>query len=320
MALQTRANFAAYLSPLSIIPGIGEKYANDAHIMRAIGNTRIYQPGQLRVNWTNGVDGQVLDSAVAAGLTHTASPGKVDESFTVDFGVLVAQASSDVVANMVDSASAQKSVNMAVNGLYRAWLSNIVGSGDGTLDTMLGVNTIVAKTTPTALGMHFSGSSDYSRSAYSAANMLSNIDYMRTLLPPDGENIVVCDSAAFMAVKAAVRSSAGGLTASEIGFQDFGFNCLMYDGSLFFHTPSIATMVHAATGCALLNSRKVGHFYFFNNGPEGVEIAVPAMDMFTKQGPKFSRTDASEVYDIFMKTQLIPNTPRAVGKLTCLIS
>jgi len=314
MALPTRAQMATYLSPLSVIPGIGEEYADQAFIMRAIGNFRTYQPGQMRVNWTAGASAETLGTD--AGLSHTTAPGIISETVTLDFSALVAAASVDVVSAQFGNGNAlADSMQMAVGGLYRGWVSGICGSGAGTTHAMYGADTIVAETLPAELGMHYSGSTTPCFTTYSDASMLDTVDAMRVLLPSQGENICITDSTGFNKVKQAIRAEGGGINAFELGVADFGFNTLMYDGIFFFHSNQLSSTTQVTT------ERTFSSFYFFNNGPEGVNIAFPAgQPAFTVDGPIKSRTDAASQYNMYMFTQIIPKTPRSVAKLTSFTS
>ena len=319
MALNTRANFAAYLSPLSVVPGIGEEFAEQAAIIAAIGNFRLMNRGQLRINWTAGTSAQILGTD--AGLSHTAAPGIIDESFTVDFAKLVAQAQTDIVAEEVGGASAlADSYQMAVNGLYRGCLVGLVGAGSGANNAVLGSATIVGKTLPTALGMHVSGSNADTHTTYSAANLISTLDKVRIKLPMSGENIVLCNNAGYNAVKAAIRSVATGMPARELVLPNFDYPVLSYDGMMFFKTDAAIADITQGIGRGQASS-KVGRFHFFNNGPEGVTIAFPSgVSTITQKGPIQSRTDAADVYNLYMSIQILPRRPYSVAKLTCYIS
>lgn len=316
VTLPTQATWGDDLSNLTQMPGIGLKYINSAPLWQLFGQPVQVGRGQLKFKW--GGDATAASAAATAGTPYTTVAGSVATVNTVDFAAIVGSAvkAYDCTVNTVDGGSAadQSSMDMALAAIYDQWVTQLVGSGDGTDHAIWGAGAAVTSA-DTAIGsttMHVSGS--YTQAAYAADNsvIFDAIDAATVEMSygtgADGYFVCISDKTMFNKIKQQLRKT-GGVSPADIAMENFGPNFLMYDGIIYTHHRSLVqTHVNRS------------HAFLFKIGAGGVSNYAPAgADIFTIDGPVSAQGYLDKEVRIILNTQVGYNSPRCVAQLTQII-
>ena len=298
MALPTKAQWADNFNALTTMNNLGELLADQAHIMRAFLPT-IHPRSTVKVNWTDGAGaGQV---AVGAGSAQSASaaPAQVNDTFTKEFAAYGSQA-VNVFGTQMQTVGFEEELSQqsAMRSIYTKWVDNLIGSGTGTNNAMWGFENFIT--------VAATAGSTMSLTSTTADAMLTSIDQAVTSLPPSGFNIALTDNEGYNEVKALIRAL-GGVASNEVKSEAFGSNVLEFSGVSFFNTERMT-----ALGTSPSIDVQVD---FFNIGPEGCQMIVPEGGPFLVQGPKQTKGEFDEVFDIALRSQILYKTSRAAFKL-----
>jgi hypothetical protein len=303
MALPTKAQWADDWNALSYYENLGMLLADTAHIFRAF-RPIAHDKATIKVNWTDGAT--AATPATTAGTGHTGAPAQVDDTFTKEFSAKSSQA-VDVFAGTMQTVGFESefSIRAAIHAIYRKWVTDLVTTGTGADYALWGFETFITNAA--------TAGSTMSKTDTTAADTLENIDGAVTALPSDGENICLVDAQGYNYVKKLIRSL-GGVASNEVKSEAFGARFLEYSGVTFFY-------------CSQMDSKGTSpsidsQFNFFNMSPtEGCQLLVPGTeDPFLIQGPKQTKGEFDEVYDIALRSQIIYTSPRAAYKLIQRVS
>lgn len=308
---------------LTQLPEIGVRFLSGAPIFRAMGLPRPVSPGKLKIKWSDG--GTAGTPATTAGMTYTGTVPLINDTFTLDWGVVACPASFDLGTLLSGPGfAAQSSIELAVATLYDAWVSRMVAgehatsatATDGTDYTYWCGQDIVADE-DTAIGstvMAQSGSYSHAEFTSDKGVLIDAIDKLTAEMPSgDGSyNVCMCDSVFFRAVKKQVRDASGNtafiLSQSQLGGNFAGYDALIYDNCVFFPTHH------------LTQSKSESRALIYNIGPSGIAFARPSnYDMLYLDGPKAAQGALNRAYDLALIGQICPLTPRAVGQLTEIV-
>ncbi len=300
MALPTKSQWADNWNRLSNFENLGELLADQAHIFRAFMPTA-HSKATVKVNWT---DGATADNPTTAAGTPqgTVAPAQVNDTFTREFSAIGSQA-VDVFAGTMQTVGFESefSVRSAVASIYRQWVTQLNTTGAGTNYTLWGFETFITNAA--------TAGSTMSATSTTAADTLDSIDTAVTALPPSGDNICITGAQGYNKVKALIREL-GGVASQEVKSEAFGASFLTFSGVTFFHS----TVMDSKGTSPLIDEQ----FNFFNLSPtEGCVMIVPGNeDPFLVQGPKQTKGEFDEVFDIALRSQILYTSPRAAYKLT----
>ena len=315
MALPTMAQWTDELALLTQFPTLGTKFLDASPFFFAFGPPQSVARGKLKVNWAK--DATAASPSTAAGAPHTGAPAQVDANgkFTLDFAAIASQAYTDIGIDMMGpSFAANNSMENALSGIYDGFVNQAASDNDGTDYKLWGAGDITASedTYHATATMVVSGS--YTSAAYDSdqSEVLNAIE-LGTLKLNRGDgsyNIGLCDDIWYKNIKKQVRKVGGNtvpiLAGPQFGMSDRqGYETLYYDGVYWYNTKH------------LTNTNDESTSYIFNvGGASGCTLVVPqGEDMFLIQGPKWTKGELSEVWDIALKVQLVPKSGRAITKL-----
>ena len=297
MALPTKSEWSDNWNRLSNFNALGELLADQAHIFRAFMPTPT-EKATIKVNWTDGAGaGQV---GITAGTPQSASaePAQVDDTFTKEFSAYGSQAIIGYDSNLQTVGFEERHSQIsAIRSIYTKWVDNLIASGTGTNHAMWGFETFITNAA--------TAGSTMSETNVTSGEILDSIDRAVTSLPAEGDNICLCDADGYNAIKKKIRAL-GGVASSEVKSLAFGAANLTFSGVTFFYTERMDGLGTSPTIDA--------QFDFFNLGSEGCELVVPG-EPFVVQGPKQTKGELDEVFDIVLNSQMIYTSPRAAYKL-----
>lgn len=308
MALPTMAQWTDGWAGVTVYPSLGELYASQSHIFRAMGVPTPYNKGRIRVNWTDGAGAGAVQTAAGAPQNASAAPAQVNDTFNLDFGALGSQAYTDIGIDMMGGGfEDQKSLNSAMAAIYSTFVSQLVGTANGDDYELWGLENFYDETAVIAAGMvSESGNSDSSL-------LLDYIDIALASLPDTGYNICITSKEAYAAVKKAIRSL-GGTNPEHTAVKDYGFYALLYSDCAFFHSRHVESDISPTSA-----TNPDSAFHFINIGDEGAQVLLPGTeDPFLVQGPKTTAGYFNEVWDIALKCQVVYLSPRAAYKLVAV--
>ncbi len=298
MALPTKAQWADNWNKLSNFNNLGELLANQAHIFRAF-MPIAHDKATVKVNWTDGASSTVV--ATTAGTPHTGAPAQVNDTFTKEFSAFAGQA-VDVFAGTMQTVGfeSEHSVASAIAAIYRTWLTALLTTGAGTDYALWGFETFITDAA--------TAGSTMSATSTTANAVLTNIDKAVTALPATGENICICDADGYNEIKDRIRAL-GGVASQEVKSEAFGAQFLTFSGVTFFYSD----LMDAKGTSPSIDVQ----YNFFNLSPtEGCVMIVPGNeDPFLVQGPKETKGEFDEVFDIALRSQILYTSPRAAYKL-----
>lgn len=297
MALPTMAQWTDAWRQVSIYPTLGSLYADTSHIYRAFGIPAI-EKGALRVNWTDGATAASVGTG--AGAPSTGAPAQVDDTFNLDYAALASQAYTDIGIEMMGASfEATRSLEKAMAAIADLFVTQLCGSAAGVDYAIWGAESFFAESAVIAAGM-------VDTTGGTLAQLLLKIDQRLSKLPTSGHNICLCDSTGYGLVKSALRAL-GGTSLEHTAEEEYGFTALKYSGCFFFPV----RQMESKASCPSTDTA----FYFFNIGPEGCETVIPN-EMWNIQGPKWTKGEFNETWDIAKMTQVIYKSPRAAAQLT----
>lgn len=301
MALPTMAQWTDAWAKLTVFPALGTLYAEQSHIFRAFGVPERIEKGQVKINWTDGATAGSVQTGAGAPQASGVAPAQVTATYTKDFAGIGSQAYTDIGVDLMGSGFEENlSIMQAMLAIYRQFVTQIVGSNDGTDYKLWGAANFYGLAKVISAGM-------INTTGGLVATLIDQIDDALASLPSSGYNICLTDKQGYNALKKQIRAL-GGTTPDHTSLEDFGFETLTYDGCAFFHCSQMAT-----TGtCPTTDSG----FYFYNIGPEGVQVVFPGLeDPWIVQGPKMTSGYFNETWDIALGVQVIYTSPRASYQL-----
>jgi len=294
MAYPTKAQWDAAIESLTVYPSLGQALMGQAPIILALGVPAETPLAGLRVNWTDGATAASLGTT--AGIPNSGAAATVDDSFSLGLAQIASQAYRSKATEA--DVQAGNSQSAAVAQIYRTWVSQLIGSGDGTAFDVWGIQDFVVNS-PNQVDLV----------GGEAADILETIDDVMTNLPQSGYNVCITSPEGYNLVKRTLRTAAGGNTAGILAMQDFGFPTLQNDGCLFFRADQISVDASNRTP-----------FNFFNMGPEGCQLVGASDGIFLADGPKQTAGTLSEVWDVVLRLQMLYGSKRAAYRLLTSVS
>jgi len=297
MALPTQAQWSTNWNKLSNYNALGELLANQAHIFRAFMPTT-HDKATIKVNWTDGGGAGMVGVGAGTAQSASAAPAQVNDTFTKEMSSFGSQAIIGFDSNLQTVGWEERhSQTAAIRAIYTKWVYNLIGSGIGTAHAMWGFETFITNAA--------TAGSTMSETNTTTTDVLNSIDRAVTALPSTGDNICLCDSDGYNNIKKQIRAL-GGVASNEVKTEAFGSEFLTFSGVTFFYTETMDDLGTSATIDA--------QFDFFNLGDEGCELVVPG-EPFIIQGPKQTKGEFDEVFDIALNSQMLYTSPRAAYKL-----
>ena len=253
-------------------------------------------PGNMKAIWSNGATADYV-STNAGAVAGTTAPAQADEVNTISPALISSIAYSDIWATILsDGSNLDLSMNAAFAAITDDIVGGLIGSGDGSANSIWGIEDFVAQTIPASLDMSVSGSA-------AAANIDDMMDEAIAKLPSTGFNVCVYTDAAEVALVKRLKAT-GGITPNILADQAFGSPVLTYRNTLCFSHNRAADVGGTFPGYKLS---------IFNVGPQGISIVTPntAPGIIVNEG-KFEGA-FRESYDIGLAYQIIYNLPSSAA-------
>lgn len=295
MAYPTKAQWSDGFGTTYALRQLGLKFIDSAPVLQAFGPAVQKAPGNMKVNWSAGATADYVSTGAGA-VQGTVAAAQATAN-TIGPCLIGSQAYTDVWGEVLDDGSdLDLSMDAAFNAIIDDVVAGIIGSDDGSVNTIWGIDDFVALTLPNSLDMSVSGSA-------AAANIDDMMDAAIALLPGTGYNVCIYTDAAEVALVKRLKAS-GGITPNMLADAAFGSPVLTYRNTICFSHNRAADIGGTFPGYKL---------NMFNVGPQGCQIVTPS----TKPGLFVSEGKAEgafrEVLDVGLAYQILYNTPSAAA-------
>ena len=258
MSVPTKAQWADFWQNQTIWPTLGSSFHETAPLFGLFGFPTQNTNTAYKVNWTKGAVAGIVQTTAGAAQNASTDVAIVNEQFLVEHAVIGGQAADDIFTDVMGSGfEAARSLTEANEAIFRNWLRGVLGSGDGTDAAVWGFEDYITE----AAGFGQTRSLDASTDTFSNDLLLSRIDSSITKLPKSGFNVCLTSENGYNALYRAIRN-VGGTTPSDLAPDVFGFNGLLYRGTVFSWDQQLADDTASPANHS--------EFDFWNVGPSGV--------------------------------------------------
>lgn len=308
MSLPTKAQWSDYWMNQKIYPALGSLYHEVAPLFGMFGFPMLTEKTSYKVNWTTGATAKPVLTTAGAPQHASVAPAQVNETFIVEYAVLGGQSYDDIFTDVHGSGfEAAISTQEAIEAIYRNWINGLFSNGTGVNSVVWGFDDYISE----AAGFGATRSLDASADTWTNDQLLKRIDSSITKLPNTGRHVCFTSENGYNALYTAIRN-VGGTTPRDVAPEDFGFQGLTYRNCTFTWAEELASATASPVNHA--------EYDFFNIGPSGVMPVAPSSGLFRVDGPKKTKGEFNDTFDIALLWQLLYLSPRAGYQLTASIA